>query len=166
MLVIGVDPGLTGGIAAVCNKRGLLAVDDLPVCSNGLEKGAVKRWIDAAKLGAMLAEWSMLFGFATEDVTMACERAIPMPGQSVWTAASSFDSMGVIRAVAALRRLPLHLVTPREWKASYGLGKDKNASRTIACDLYPIARPKLARAKDHNRAEAILIGRYVLRGKE
>lgn len=164
MIVIGVDPGITGAIAAVCNKRGLLAVSDLPICSNGLTTGRLLRWLDVEKLDGILREWSALFDFAGEDVRAVLERPIAMPGQQIATAASSFDMQGAIRAVLTMRGYPLEFVTPNEWKRYYRLGKAKSEARATAFALYPQA--PVTRAKDDGRAEAILIARYVMRRDE
>ena len=61
MLIIGVDPGLTGAISLLCSSRGLLACVDLPVCSNGQATGKMLRWLDAEQLQGLLANWSAKF---------------------------------------------------------------------------------------------------------
>lgn len=37
---------------------------------------------------------------------------------------------------------------------------DKDGSRAVAIELYPMAEYQLERAKDHNRAESLLIAEY------
>lgn len=164
MIVLGTDPGMTGAIAAVCNKRGLLGVADLPICANGLESGRLLRWLDVQALDGILRDWSQRFDFAGEDVTAVLERPIAMPGQQIATAASSFDMQGAIRATFMLRGYPLQFITPNEWKRYYKLGKAKSEARATAFALYPQA--PVTRAKDDGRAEAILIARYVMRRDE
>lgn len=163
MISIGIDPGLSGAISAICARRGLLATEDLPVCSNGLEKAKVMRWLDVKALSALLSDWATRFEFAQEAMLAFLERSIPMPDQTVWTAASCFDSVGALRATVALKGYELHMVTSNEWKRYYGLGKDKDETRQTALRLYPGAAGDLARKKDHNRAESVLIARYGLR---
>jgi hypothetical protein len=53
------------------------------------------------------------------------------------------------------------IINPRDWKKIYGLGTDKDASRATAVRLYPNA--PVSRVKDHNRAESILIGHWLVR---
>lgn len=163
MICLGVDPGLSGAISAICSRRGLLAVEDLPVCSNGLEKAKVMRWLDVKALSDILADWSNRFEFHKESVLAFLERSIPMPSQTVWTAASCFDSVGALRATVALKGYELHMISPNEWKRFYKLGKDKSESREIASRLYPGAADKFKRVKDDGRAESALIARYGLR---
>lgn len=164
MIVLGIDPGLTGAVSAICGTRGLLDVADLPTCSNGLETGRMLRWIDPAALCQLLRDWSQRFDFAQHHVQAVIERPIAMPGQQISTAASNFDSLGAIRGVLASKGIDCRLITPNSWKRYYRLGTDKHESMRIAVDLYPDAPIKLK--KHHNRAEAILIGRYVLRMEE
>lgn len=163
MLIIGCDPGLTGAISLLCPERGLLACVDLPVCGNGQASGKMLRWIDATKLQELLANWSARFDFAAESVHAVIERPIPMPSMPSTTTASSFDSFGVIRALVLGKVAPdgMTIVNPRDWKKFFGLSTDKDASRAAALRLY--ANAPVTRAKDHNRAESILIGHWLLR---
>ena len=66
---------------------------------------------------------------------------------------SGFPSM---RAKAC--GFPLHVVRPQDWKRYFSLPKEKEHARALAISYYPQA--PLARVKDHNRAEALLIARY------
>ncbi|MDE2441813.1 MAG: hypothetical protein KGP14_12385 [Betaproteobacteria bacterium] len=161
MIVIGIDPGLTGAIAAECSSRGLLDVADLPTCSNGLETGRMLRWIDPRALCQLLRDWSQRFDFGQDHVQAVIERPIAMPNQQISTAASNFDSLGVIRGVLASKGVDARLITPGAWKRYYRIGTDKDESLRVARNLYPAAPIKLK--KHHNRAEAILIGRFELR---
>lgn len=168
MIVIGIDPGLTGAMALLCNKRGLLAVADLPTCSNGLVSGFMKRWLDAAEFDRQLVEWRITHDLAYEHVTVCIERPVAMPSHSkiripAQTTASQFDTLGVIRALCSLRFNAMEFVAPTQWKKMYGLkgGKEsKNHSRGAALRLYDSA--PVARVKDHNRAEAVLIGHWCM----
>lgn len=155
MIVIGIDPGLTGAMSALCSRRGLLDVIDIPTCHNGTASGSMRRWVDPEALEIALAHWANRYDFAADDVHTFIERPIPMPSLPAQTIASQFDSFGVLRAVAPGEQ---HVVNPREWKAIYGLRADKDAARACALRLYEAA--PVTRAKDHNRAEAILIGHY------
>jgi hypothetical protein len=163
MLVIGVDPGLTGAISLLCSERGLLECEDLPTCGNGQETGKMLRWIDATALQGMLWDWSVRHAFAECSVHACIERPIPMPTLPAQTVASQFDTFGVIRALVGGRVAlgGMTIINPRDWKKLFGLGTDKDASRATAKRLYPDA--PVTRVKDHNRAESILIGHWLLR---
>jgi len=159
-LYIGCDPGLTGAISLLKPGNVLLDCQDLPTCDNGTASGSMKRWLDNAKFMALLQSWAERFELATEGVEIFIERPIPMPSLPAQTIASQFDTFGVLRAQLQ-RRGSVHFVNPRDWKKAFGLGTDKNASRTKCMALYPSA--PVSRVKDHNRSEAILIGHYGVR---
>jgi hypothetical protein len=160
----GFDPGLTGAIAAHCELRGMLEVADLPTCSNGLKTGKMKRWIDDLELCHILRDWSERHEFRFDFVEAVIERPIAMPGQQITTAASNYDTLGVIRGILTSKDICYRLITPREWKTYYGIGKDKADSLQLAREYYPDAPLHLK--KHHNRAEAILIGRYEMENQD
>lgn len=158
-LIIGIDPGLSGALARM-TESGLSGLSDIPVMAKGKGSGKVKNEINAAGLNALLKEWAN--GHA-DDVLVVMERVSSMPGQGVASMMSLGDTVGCIRGVVAARGYPLHWVTPQKWKKHFGLvaGKDvdgKELARAKAIQLYPAA--DLARKKDHNRAEAVLIARW------
>lgn len=160
MLVIGIDPGLTGAMCLIDSEHGLRDVVDIPTCENGLVTGSMKRWVDPHGIEQLLREWSGKWGFAAESVHSVIERPIPMPSLPAQTIASQFDTFGVIRAVLQ-RHAAVQCVAPNIWKKIYSFGKDKAEARACCKRLYPTA--PVSRVKDHNRAEAILIGHWLVR---
>lgn len=160
MIAIGIDPGLTGAMALICSRRGLLCVEDIPTCSNGIDTGSMKQWVDVDALAVILKNWSTAYDFAREKVHVAIERPIAMPRLPSQTIAAQFDTFGVLRALT-MRLGKMHCVNPRTWKSIYGLSDDKNAARDCATRCYSNA--PVSRVKDHNRAEAILIGHWLKR---
>lgn len=170
MMIIGCDPGLSGAIALIRPGHGLLECADIPSCENGTD-GGMKRWVDVAALRELLTGWAQRHDFARETVIAVLERPIATPqirgrewNTPVQTIASQFETFGVLRGVLSSRCQPC-FVNPREWKKLYGLAGEnaKNEARRIALSLYPDA--PVARVKDHNRAESILIGHFWLRVK-
>ena len=149
MIVIGIDPGITGAIAAI-DSHGHSEVFDIPVMANGKGKSKVKNHVNAAGLAKLLS------GYGADIVYL--ERISSMPGQGVASMFSMGDTFGCIRGVCAAIGLPVEIITPQSWKKHYRLGSDKEIVRAKAIELYPEA--PLSRKKDHNRAEAILIARY------
>lgn len=159
-MVIGCDPGVTGAISLIRSGQ-LLECEDLPVTANGMVTGKVNRWLDVTALNSMLQDWSARHDFARAAVSAVIERPIPMPSLPSTTTASSFDTFGAVRAVLGIRVGEVVAVTPKEWKAFFGLSPDKNASRAMALKFYPDA--PVRRAKDHNRAEAVLLAHWQMR---
>jgi hypothetical protein len=171
MLILGVDPGLTGALSLIAQGRGLLECADIPTCENGTE-GNMKRWIDVGAVRDLVGDWAQRHDFARETAAAVIERPIATPqirgrewNTPVQTIATQFETFGVLRGVLGGRCNQMCFVNPREWKTFYGLAgeKAKNEARRIALALYEDA--PVARVKDHNRAESILIGHYWLRTK-
>ena len=163
MIVCGIDPGLTGALAILCSRMGLLHCVDLPTCANGTDSGSMRRWIDVRTLDLELRKVAEKFDFAREAVFCFIERPIAMPTLPAQTIASQFDTFGVVRALIESKTWgqELRYLIPREWKAFFKLGVDKGASRAACLVLYPDA--PVSMVKHHNRAEAILIAHYGLR---
>jgi crossover junction endodeoxyribonuclease RuvC len=151
-LFVGIDPGLTGAVAVLDHGGNLLALDDLPVIANGKGGSRVTRQIDPAGLAALLPPHSM-------NVSVALERVAARPGQGVSSVFSLGDSYGCIRGVVAALGMAVEIVTPATWKKRFQLTNDKEVSRAKATELYPAAG--LHRVKDHNRAEALLLARWL-----
>lgn len=162
MIYLGIDPGLTGAMAAVCTRRGFLGVYDIPTCENGQAGGSMRRWVDVRRLSGWFGDWRRQFNVIDEGGVVACmERPIPMPTLPAQTIASQFDTLGALRGFLGARGVEVVMVEPGRWKRAYGLGRDKAASRETAARLYPAAGKHLARAKDHNRAEALLLADWL-----
>ena len=67
--------------------------------------------------------------------------------------------VGIIHGVAGALRLPLTLVTPRQWKAFHGLtAPTRNAPGPSRSGNGREHNRHLDRKKDADRAEALLIG--------
>lgn len=164
MIIIGIDPGLTGAITLLDSiGPRLLECADLPVQSNGLAGGSMRNWLDVTALRHLLREWAMRHGLGHHDVAVAIERPIPMPSLPAQTIASQFDTFGALRGLFASPGYRTVLFPSPSWKREFGLkgGKEsKHESRDCARRLYPSA--PVTRAKDHNRAESILIAHWCI----
>ena len=150
MILIGIDPGVSGAIAFLYDD-GQVRVFDMPV----MALSAKKQQVNSAALADLIRPSMNHQGTMTAYV----EQVHSMPGQGVAAMFNFGTSYGVIKGVLATLQIPMVLVTPHSWKKRAGLiGKDKDASRTLAQQLYPAA--PLGRKKDVGRADAILIARF------
>ncbi len=164
MIVVGIDPGLTGALAFV--HAGQAVIEDIPTLPL-TGKGLVTRRIDGLKL----AEIARRHCPADACVTVICEAVGTMGGKNnaVQTQGSLLRSLGAIEAVFDVLRWPCLMVRAQEWQKHYLLAGKKTEKRargelpaaiSKAAALYPGARHQLLRVKDHNRAEALLIAHY------
>lgn len=86
------------------------------------------------------------------------ERAQAYPGQGSSSGFSYGRATGSIEAVVALCQIPMVLVEASIWKRRLHLpGKDKEAARQKALQLFPSQHALLAMKRDHGRAEAALL---------
>ncbi|RYF46534.1 MAG: hypothetical protein EOO27_39190 [Comamonadaceae bacterium] len=166
MMFVGIDPGLTGACAVV-GPQGLRGVFDLPTMPiPGVgPKAMVQRKIDGR---AFCNELLRLCPAGEAKPTIVIEAVGTMGGanNAVQTQGSLLRSLGALETVAECLRLPVLYVSPQTWKRRYGLIdsklslKDRKAKAMDAARSCFPACTDIARAKDHNRAEAILIARY------
>jgi crossover junction endodeoxyribonuclease RuvC len=152
MLVVGVDPGLTGAIGFL--RDGVfVAVEDMPTVLKGV--GSVKSEVSPAGLKTLIRERLQ----PGESVVAVLERVGAMPGQGVSSVFSLGDSFGCARSVLATAGFETHLVSPVTWKKYYKLTADKELSRALAVKIWPSAPLHLK--KHDGRAEALLLARWL-----
>jgi len=156
MILIGIDPGVSGAVAFLNDDLSLVGVFDMPVMNLSGKKQQVNASALASIFREILPYQNTNYGV---DATAYVEQVHSMPKQGVASSFNFGDSYGVIKGVLGALQIPMVLVSPAVWKKRAGLtGKPKDASRTLAQQLYPAA--PLGRKKDVGRADAILIARY------
>ncbi len=160
MITIGIDPGITGAIAILDHSGHVLVLDDLPTIASGKAGAKVQRKLDPLGLESILRKH-----LDPNATSCAVESVSAMPKQGVSSMFSLGDTAGTIRAVVMLLRIPLTFTAASAWKRAMALDSDKERSRARAIELYPEVADRLARKADHNRAEALLLARW-LRGRE
>lgn len=145
MRVLGVDPGVSGAYALLVDD-GITTpiVDDLPVVGNQINAG----------------EWRRTIKKLIPDIAVV-ELVHSMPGQGVASTFRFGMACGIIRGVLLGAGVPILDVTPNAWKKYFRLDNTAEKSRALACQRFPDL-PGLARKKDHNRAEALLISLWKL----
>jgi crossover junction endodeoxyribonuclease RuvC len=152
MKIGSVDPGLTGAAAVLEQIAGavrLISVIDLALMGDG-----AKRRLDAFTF----AHW--VNAHAPTHIYIEAGRAMPRQGVS-----SMFRYgrvCGAVEGVVATCGIPVTLIDPATWKRHLKLNSSKEDCRARAIQLLPSAASDLQRAKDHHRAEAILLRLYGL----
>src|SRR5262245_13567051 len=152
MKILGIDPGVRGGLAIVDIIDGaapvMVACIDVPVIGSGAKERvdsiAIRDLIDTHKPARALIE-----------------RAQAMPKQGTSSGFKYGRAVGALEAVVALCSVPLEIVEPSVWKKHFHLrGRDKEGGRQQALQLFPASHAVFARKKDHGRAEAALIALF------
>lgn len=153
LLILGIDPGITGAMA-ILGPNGDVLVADLPMMTipNGARKQQV---LDVTAMKNYLENWQ-----TRHRVFVFLEKTQPMK-DSAMTAFSMGQMRGSLLAICACLNISVSDVLPQAWKRKYNLLKcDKDASLGAAKQLFPSLAADLSRVKDHNRAEALLIAAY------
>lgn len=161
MITIGIDIGLTGAVGAV-DSSGSCAVRDMPTKPDG-----AGRRIDGRALLDLLREF--VPGGEPAVVVIEDVRARPQGnggafGNTMHSQGSLMGSRRAIEATCDIARIEVKVVQPQTWKSWYGLLRsEKGASLAMARKLFPTIAHELARVKDHNRAESLLIAHFAHR---
>ena len=153
MIIFGIDPGVSGGISILENKK-VIEVFDMPTMIDGKKN---KMQVNGSQVTNIIKENV----HANKETIVVVEHVNAMPGQGVTSMFNFGQSFGVIKGVCAALSLPIYFVRPTKWKKHFNLIKtNKEAGRTKAIEVYPEISSKLSRKKDSNKADAILIARY------
>ena len=155
MLIIGIDPGISGSICFFRDGK-ILDVIEMPVMNEGKKK---KKQVNGAQI---YNEISKKINSNPEGKTrVVIEHVTAMPGQGVTSMFNFGQSFGVIKGICSAMRLPMFFVRPTKWKKYYNLiNSEKDASRTRAIEIFPNFSSQLSKKKDSNKADAILIASF------
>ena len=153
MIIFGIDPGVSGAISILENKK-VIEVFEMPTMIDGKKS---KRQVNGAQVTNIIKERLD----KNKEIIVVVEHVNAMPGQGVTSMFNFGQSFGVIKGICSALSLPIYFVRPMKWKKYFNLIKtNKDASRTKVIEVYPEISSKLSRKKDSNKADAILIARY------
>ena len=155
MLIIGIDPGISGSICFFEDGR-ILDVVEMPTMTEGKKN---KKQVNGSQIYNEVS--NRIKQRDKKEIKVVIEQVSAMPGQGVTSMFNFGQSFGVIKGICAALGLPIYFVRPSKWKKHFNLIKtNKDASRTKVIEAYPEISSKLHRKKDSNRADAILIALY------
>ena len=143
-MILGIDPGLDGGIAIISGSH----IELLETIPTEKKTGFIKRQVDAQKLSNILRVYPISVCYL--------EKVASRPGQGVGSVFSFGDTYGAIRGVLGALGIPTYYVLPQTWKKALIISS-KEDSLKASKDLFPSVSFK---KKDHNIAEALLIAYY------
>ena len=155
MLIIGIDPGISGAICFFEDGK-IVDVIEMPTMAEGKKN---KKQVNGNQLFNEIKERISVSRY--ENISVVVEHVSAMPGQGVTSMFNFGQSFGVIKGICSAMQLPIHFIRPTKWKKYFNLIKtSKDASRSRAIEIFPKASEKLKRKKDSNKADAILIASY------
>ena len=155
MLIIGIDPGLSGSICFLENGK-IADVIEMPVMTEGKKN---KRQVNGSQTYNEILK--RINKTENQDVRVIIEQVSAMPGQGVTSMFNFGQSFGILKGICSAMQLPMYFVRPAKWKKYFSLiNSEKDASRTKAIEMFPYFSPHLSKKKDSNKADAILIASF------
>ena len=155
MIIIGIDPGLSGSICFFENGK-ILDVVEMPTMTDGKKN---KKQVNGSQIyNEILKKISHL---DKSEVKVVIEQVSAMPGQGVTSMFNFVQSFGILKGICSAMQLPVYFVRPAKWKKYFNLiNSEKDASRTRAIEIFPYFSSQLSKKKDSNKADAILISSF------
>ena len=155
MLIIGIDPGISGAICFFENGK-ILNVIEMPTMNEGKKN---KRQVNGAQIYNEI--FKRINKNYDKDIRVVVEQVSAMPGQGVTSMFNFGQSFGIIKGICSAMQLSLYFVRPAKWKKYFNLiNSEKDASRTRAIEIFPYFSSQLSKKKDSNKADAILIASF------
>ena len=158
MKIIGIDPGLSGAIAVMHDKK-VINMYDMPVMAEGKKN---KRQLNSSQLVNIIKENI----HEDEETIVVVEQVNAMPGQGVTSMFNFGQTFGALKGICAALELPIFFVRPSKWKKHFELiNSSKDASRTKVIEMYPTLSGQLAKKRDVNKSDAVLIAKFYFETK-
>jgi crossover junction endodeoxyribonuclease RuvC len=155
MLIIGIDPGISGSICFLDNGK-ILDVIEMPIMTDGKKN---KKQVNGSQVYNEITK--RIKQFEKNQIRVVIEHVSAMPGQGVTSMFNFGQSFGILKGICAAMQLPMYFVRPAKWKKYFNLlNSEKDASRTRAIEIFPYFSSQLSRKKDSNKADAILIASF------
>ena len=154
MLIIGIDPGISGSICFFKDGR-ILDVIEMPVMTEGKKN---KKQVNGSQI---YNEFLKRINKKDDEIRVVIEQVSAMPGQGVTSMFNFGQSFGILKGICSTMQLPMFFVRPAKWKKYFNLiNSQKDASRTRAIEIFPYFSTQLSKKKDSNKADAILIASF------
>ena len=155
MLIIGIDPGISGSICFFEDGR-ILDVVEMPTMTEGKKN---KKQVNGSQIYNEI--FNRIKQRDKKEIKVIIEQVSAMPGQGVTSMFNFGQSYGILKGMCSAMQLPMYFVRPAKWKKYFNLiNSEKDASRTRAIEIFPYFSSQLSRKKDSNKADAILIASF------
>ena len=155
MLIIGIDPGISGSICFFKDGK-IVDVIEMPTMTEGKKN---KKQVNGAQIYNEI--FKRIESIDRHNIRVVIEQVSAMPGQGVTSMFNFGQSFGILKGICSAMQLPMYFVRPAKWKKYFNLiNSEKDASRTRAIEIFPYFSGQLLRKKDSNKADAILIASF------
>ena len=155
MLIIGIDPGISGSICFFQDGK----INDVVEMPTMIEGKKNKKQVNGSQIFNEISYRTKKID--KKDIKVVIEQVSAMPGQGVTSMFNFGQSFGILKGICSAMQLPMYFVRPAKWKKYFGLiNSEKDASRTRVIEMFPYFSSQLSKKKDSNKADAILIASF------
>ena len=142
MLIIGIDPGISGSICFFQDGK-IIDVIEMPNMPEGKKN---KKQVNGAQIYYEIS--SRIKDIKKEDIKVIIEQVSAMPGQGVTSMFNFGQSFGILKGICSAMQLPMYFVRPTKWKKYFNLiNSEKDASRTKAIEIFPYFSSELSKKR-------------------
>ena len=142
MMIIGIDPGISGSICFFENNK-VIDVIEMPTMTEGKKN---KRQVNGAQTYNEILK--RIGKIEKHNIRVVIEQVSAMPGQGVTSMFNFGQSFGILKGICSAMQLPMYFVRPAKWKKYFGLiNSEKDASRTRAIEMFPYFSQHLSKKK-------------------
>ena len=110
MLVIGIDPGISGSICFFQDGK-IIDVVEMPTMTEGKKN---KKQVNGSQIFNEISE--RIKKLDKKDIKVVIEQVSAMPGQGVTSMFNFGQSFGILKGICSAMQLPMYFVRPAKWK--------------------------------------------------
>jgi crossover junction endodeoxyribonuclease RuvC len=142
MLIIGIDPGISGSICFFEDGK-ILDVINMPTMTDGKKN---KKQVNGSQIYNEISKRIKKTG--DQNIRVVIEQVSAMPGQGVTSMFNFGQSFGILKGICSAMQLPMYFVRPAKWKKYFNLiNSEKDASRTRAIEIFPYFSSELSKKR-------------------
>ena len=105
MLIIGIDPGISGSICFLDNGK-ILDVIEMPIMTDGKKN---KKQVNGAQIYNEITK-RIKNNFESNDIRVVIEHVTAMPGQGVTSMFNFGQSFGILKGICSAMQLPMYFL--------------------------------------------------------
>ena len=110
MLIIGIDPGISGSICFLEDGK-ILDVIEMPTMAEGKKN---KRQVNGSQIFNEISR--RINKASNQDIRVVIEQVSAMPGQGVTSMFNFGQSFGTLKGICSAMQLPMYFIRPAKWK--------------------------------------------------
>ena len=110
MLIIGIDPGISGSLCFFNNGK-IIDLVEMPSMAEGKKN---KKQVNGAQIYNEIS--LRIKGIEKKDIKVVIEQVSAMPGQGVTSMFNFGQAFGVLKGICSAMQLPMYFVRPAKLK--------------------------------------------------